>query len=293
MLQRCIGLLLFSLAATAGAQDHRAEFAKRDANRDGQLTLEEYGGHPGNFRAMDCDKNDRLNEREFVNRYDCNDARAAAPPAAPLDAFAQLDQNRNGLISRDEWRGTGDEFNRLDRDGNGITRTEYERPPAPGSTADRYQTLDSNNDGVLARVEWRHETVAFHRADRNADGIVTRQEYGNLPAPTPEEVRFERADDDGDGVVERREWDGAAQYERMDRNRDGLVTLQEYLNPPPAAFHDAFFEEMDHNEDGVLSRWEWHGDRASFDDRDRNDDGYVTAWEFANPPAARTSSIPN
>jgi EF hand len=239
MRQPGLGLILFVLATGAAAQDHRAEFAQRDANRDGRLTLEEYGGHAGNYRAMDCDKNDALSEREFVDRYDCKD----------------------------------------------------QRPAAPGPT-DRFQALDSNNDGVLSRPEWRHETVAFHRADRNADGILTRQEYGNLPAPTPEEVRFERADDDGDGVLDRREWDGAEQYERMDRNRDGIVTLHEYLNPPPAAIQDVFFEEMDHNEDGLLSRWEWHAEPAAFESRDRNDDGYITAWEFAHPePGASTSDV--
>jgi Ca2+-binding EF-hand superfamily protein len=236
-----LGLLLLVVSTGAAAQDaaHREEFAKRDGNRDGRLTAEEYGGHPGNFRNMDCDKNGTLSEREFVNRYDCKDTQ-----------------------------------------------------PAPGRTADRFQGLDGNNDGVLSRSEWRHETVAFHRADRNADGVVTRSEYGNLPAPTPEEVRFERADKDGDGVLDRREWAGSEQFERMDRNRDGIVTLNEYLNPPPAAIRDAFFEEMDHNEDGLLSRWEWHGEPAGFENRDRNDDGYITASEFTHPePGASSSDV--
>jgi hypothetical protein len=105
MRQAGLGLLLLALATGVAAQDHRAEFAKRDANRDGRLTLEEYGGHPGNFRAMDCDKSDTLSEREFVDRYDCNDPRRAAPP----DAFAQLDRNGNGVVSRGEWGGAADE----------------------------------------------------------------------------------------------------------------------------------------------------------------------------------------
>ena len=97
----------------------------------------------------------------------------------------------------------------------------------------RFQTKDSNNDGVLSRREWRDEEVAFHLADRNGDGLVTLREYTNLPAVTPAESRFDRADTDGDGVLERGEWRETAEFDRADRNRDGAVTLNEYLNQPP------------------------------------------------------------
>jgi Ca2+-binding EF-hand superfamily protein len=286
-----LGLLLLVAAGSAAAQEaaRRDEFDRRDTNNDGRLTQAEYGGHAGNFEAMDCDKNGTLSEREFVDRYNCNDPRRAA---APQDAFAALDRDGNGLIARSEWRGSAEDFNRLDRDGDGVSRREYENPPAAGSAQARFQDLDEDNDGVVSRREWRHETVAFHRADRNADGVITTREYSNLPDATPEEARFDRADANGNGVLERREWSGAEGLERSDRNNDGVITLQEYLNPPPATYRDAFFEEMDHNEDGLLSRWEWHGEPAAFDRRDRNDDGLVTTWEFSHPqPGESTSDV--
>ena len=82
------------------------------------------------------------------------------------------------------------------------------------------------------------------------------------------------------GVLDRREWREATGFDQADRNRDGMVTLHEYLNQPPVGYRDARFDDMDHNGDGLLTRYEWHGDRESFEQMDRNDDGVVTSREF-------------
>jgi Ca2+-binding EF-hand superfamily protein len=233
---RNIGLsfLLILAAGAAFAQDAarrddlRREFDRRDVNHDGRLSREEYDGHPGNFRALDCDSNGFLSEREFTNRNDCG------PVAAET--------------------------------------------PAPGQR--RFRADDTNDDGVLSRGEWRDESISFHRADRNGDGVVTLREYADLPGESPEEARFERADTDNDGVLSRREWKSKMDFRKVDRNDDGAVTLHEFLNPPPGEWREARFEDMDHNDNGVISRWEWHGDRQGFERRDRNDDGLVTEREF-------------
>ena len=50
-------------------REHEQTFRDRDKNHDGVLTLEEYGGHPGNFSAMDANGDRVLSRDEFVNRY--------------------------------------------------------------------------------------------------------------------------------------------------------------------------------------------------------------------------------
>jgi Ca2+-binding EF-hand superfamily protein len=192
-----------------------------------------------------------------------------------------------GVITREEWRGAGEDFNRFDRNNDErVTRGEYAQPLDPSSPEGRFQAKDSSNDGFLSRREWTDEEVAFHRADRSSDGLVTLREYLNLPAATPAESRFDRADTDGDGVLDRREWREATGFDQGDRNRDGVVTLHEYLNQPPLDYREARFDEMDHNGDGLLTRYEWHGDRESFEQMDRNDDGVVTSREFTEPSSA-------
>jgi Ca2+-binding EF-hand superfamily protein len=281
---RAFGLWLLTLAVPIdlAAQNPARpdQFRRLDANRDGRLTQAEFAGHPGNFRALDCDHDGLLTESEYVNRYRCDGAPPAAAPL-PADAFAVADLDRDGVLRREEWRGAVADFNRFDRNNDQrVTRAEFAQPPDPNSPEGRFQAKDSNNDGVLSRREWRDEEVAFHRADQGGDGLVTLHEYMNLPAATPAEARFDRSDTDGDGVLDRREWRESTGFDQADRNRDGMVTLHEYLNQPPVDYREARFDDMDHNGDGLLTRYEWHGDRDSFEQMDRNDDGVVTSREF-------------
>lgn len=94
----------------------------------------------------------------------------------------------------------------------------------------------------------------FAESDLNRDGQVTIAEY-----QTSRGVRFDRLDRDRDGVIRMQDFprmahrgDRGAELERMisaaDRNRDGALTRQEMLASPPVAFAMA-----DINEDGVLT----------------------------------------
>src|SRR5713101_3506089 len=53
-----------SMAQVSAAREQT--FRDRDKNHDGVLTLEEYGGHPGNFHAMDANGDGVPSLDEFV-----------------------------------------------------------------------------------------------------------------------------------------------------------------------------------------------------------------------------------
>jgi len=40
-----------------------------------------------------------------------------------------------------------------------------------------FDTMDTNNDGVISAGEWSGDRTTFDRLDRNDDGVVSRREY--------------------------------------------------------------------------------------------------------------------
>ena len=93
------------------------------------------------------------------------------------------------------------------------------------------------------------------RADRNGDGIVSREEYAAYA-----DRQFDRLDGNGDGVIDAQEVDAAAeriykrikarmqaQFKRADANGDGRETREEFQ-----AQAQKRFARMDPDQDGKL-----------------------------------------
>ena len=98
----------------------------------------------------------------------------------------------------------------------------------------------------------------------------------------------------------------AGRFTERDENKDGVLTLAEFLGKetapkPEAAVQDdgyikanpgtgvggftPAFTVKDRNRDGMLTRAEY-GDARTFDRVDSNNDGRISRDEFLNPPAA-------
>ena len=106
-----------------------------------------------------------------------------------------MDVDNDRVITRREWRGNAQAFQRYDVNRDGILSgteiwTPAPRKPAPGERG--YSEEDQRRDEVL-------ET--FYRADRNDDGRIGRDEW----------------------------WSDSATFARVDRNRDGWLSRAEYL----------------------------------------------------------------
>ena len=105
--------------------------------------------------------------------------------------FRGMDVNRDGVITRREWRGSERAFERhdLNRDGilSGSEIWPAEVPEATSGSAapadptdplfQSFLRVDRNRDGIISRREWTSDPTTFTRVDVNGDGVITQPEY--------------------------------------------------------------------------------------------------------------------
>ena len=165
--------------------------------------------------------------------------------------YAEMDANRDGVISFREWRGTRAAFDAADWNGDGVLSgnevwtqggpTATRQPGDFDLTIDdrndanaRFESLDTNHNGWIERREWNGTYAGFNALDRNGDNVLTRGEMGIRggavgTSGVATRGRFEEMDANDDGVVSVREWFGTrAGFNGVDTNRDGVITRREY-----------------------------------------------------------------
>ena len=158
--------------------------------------------------------------------------------------FPNLDTNRDGVVSRSEWRGTNNAFRVRDWNGDGVLSGDEVRmganPPDSSLEArdytmtanDRFDYLDANNNGIVTENEWDGTLDTFDRLDRNRDGRLTRAELGSV-RPS---AAFATLDTNGDGRLTLSEWPWSRRsFINQDDDSDGVVTRREYRANAAAA----------------------------------------------------------
>jgi Ca2+-binding EF-hand superfamily protein len=166
-----------------------------------------------------------------------------------------------------------------------------------GNSGMRFQSMDTNGDGVITRDEWRGNDRSFRNHDWNGDGKLSGEEVrpgARRPARWDDrdvedsiardddwtEARFASLDHDGNGRLTANEWHGDPElFGRIDRNRDGAISRAEFLGNTDDDDREERFSDLDTNRDGRLSRDEWHGSAAVFTALDANGDGMLTRAE--------------
>jgi Ca2+-binding EF-hand superfamily protein len=224
--------------------------------------------------------------------------------------FANMDRNRDGVITRTEWNGSDRSFEVHDWNRDGVLSGDEVRigarrqqgtvqEPTFDSAYRDYEfddwtergftSLDHNRDGRITRDEWHFNLDGFRRADHNGDGSVTRREFLDEDAEDDDlDDELAYVDRDGDGRITRSEWHGSLQaFDRLDGNRDGVLSGTEVRGNVPTP---DLFTSLDVNRDNRITLNEWHWSRQSFEERDRNRDGHLTADEFTSVGAMSTSA---
>ena len=225
--------------------------------------------------------------------------------------FQGMDRNRDGVITRREWRGSDNSFRTHDWNSDGVlsgneVRVGAARPMnrnddyTPSRSPDFYDwtqagfaRLDRNSDGQIGANEWRYDYETFRRVDQNDDNMLSRREFLNADTDMDREDRFDYLDANNDGRIERSEWHSSNDAFRwLDRNRDGVLSRPEVMGEGQIARTDRF-DAVDDNGDGRITPDEWQWSRRSFNQYDRNGDGALRRDEFAaaeaRPGAVGTS----
>ena len=164
-----------------------ARFPGMDRNGDGMITRAEWQGSQGSFRFHDWN-NDGTLAGDEVRLGVTPPARPAGRRASPgVDwsepEFRELDRNRDGQISRGEWRYDVEDFVRVDRDGNNaLTREEFLISQIDDDRGDRFADLDVNGDNRVDRNEWHGSEETFRWLDRNANGWLSVGEVQGVAA---------------------------------------------------------------------------------------------------------------
>jgi Ca2+-binding EF-hand superfamily protein len=100
-------------------------------------------------------------------------------------------------------------------------------------------------------------------------------------------ARFNDWDHNNNGRIEPGEWHGRSDnFRRLDVNRDGWVSRDEFANRVPPSSREEEFAEFDHNNDGRITRDEWHGDIWAFSRLDVDRNNVVTRAEYLRTSGA-------
>jgi len=165
-------------------------------------------------------------------------------------------------------------------------------PAAPRAqvTEPRFRGMDQNRDGQITRAEWNGSAQSFRVHDWNGNGVLDGDEVRQGAFRQGRDLEFEdfdrgetfvNLDMNNNNRIEPREWHASLDaFNRLDRNRDGVVNQAEWEDgtgtPATTArgrrANDYNFDALDVNRNNRIERREWlaRGDVFTQLDTDRN-----------------------
>ncbi len=227
-----------------------------DQNQDGTITLDEvhedaHDAFAKLLELMDSNANDQIDPVEIDETLQFLDK---IRRGALAQQFQAADADKDGFLSRDEFRGNANQFGFLDTNKddrltfeelariNAANRRRSGAParPQPNALPDRLANMDRNNDGVVDRDEFPGQALIFDRLDRNDDGKLTPSDFVKNPSMSNASAspnlaqlrallgRLPTMDANQDRVISQDEFRGPAPlFQRLDRDRNGRITEAE------------------------------------------------------------------
>lgn len=172
----CALMLSISVGLARAKEDkYKMRYSQMDVNHDGIVTRGEWRGDNSLFHNSDWNGDGVLSGNEVTggarrgDDYDRNHSE---------ERFKHLDQNNDSLVSRDEWDGLIEAFNRLDDNRDEVlVPSEFVNHRVSGT--EPFTELDRDRNGFISRAEWNGNATTFNHLDKNHDGQWSRAEFPN------------------------------------------------------------------------------------------------------------------
>jgi Ca2+-binding EF-hand superfamily protein len=208
------------------------------------------------------------------------------------------DRNGDGVVTRDEWRGTSRAFSRYDRNGDGII--SQEEMPGQGTrsrTRSNAGRLDQNRSGAVEQYEWPYNPGVFEQLDRNRDGALVSRELEDISS-----VAIDKLDQNRNRRIDSNEWPGGfAEFRDLDQNGDGRISPREYYEQgndwqrrtrsSASGANSTTADRLDKNASGRVEGYEWPYNRELFHQLDTNGDSTLSQDELRNMTRATLAQV--